>query len=136
MDRRTRRPDLQCQKTSVILLDTHAVIWLLAGHKRARGLPQRARLYVSPTSLLELRFLEELGRIRLKTTLEAVEEDGRFAVDDPSSTTLFKAAADLSWTRDPFDRLIVGHARMRGWRLATADTLIIEHLPAAALVEL
>ena len=120
----------------MILLDTHAVIWLLAGHKRARSLPQRARLYASPSSLLELRFLEEIGRIRLKTTLEAVQEDGRFAFDDPSSTTLFKAAADLPWTRDPFDRLIVGHARMRGWRLATADALIIEHLPAAALVEL
>jgi PIN domain nuclease of toxin-antitoxin system len=120
----------------LILLDTNALIWLLAGHRRARRLPQRARLYASPVSLLELRYLDEIGRIRLKSTIDSVEEDGRFAVDDPSSTTLFRAAADLPWTRDPFDRLIVGHATMRGWRLATSDTRILEHLPATAVVEL
>jgi PIN domain nuclease of toxin-antitoxin system len=128
--------DVHSPESTVILLDTNALIWLLAGHKRARRLPQRSRLYASPVSLLELRFLDEVGRIRLKSTIESVEDDGRFAVDDPSSTTLFKAAADLPWTRDPFDRLIVGHARMRGWRLATSDSALLEHLPAAALVEL
>jgi len=35
----------------------------------------------------------------------------------------------LSWTRDPFDRLLVAHARLRGWRLATADTTLLAHLP-------
>jgi PIN domain nuclease of toxin-antitoxin system len=57
-------------------------------------------------------------------------------VDDPSSATLFKAAAHLAWTRDPFDRLIVGHAQLRGWRLATSDSLIIENLAPAGVIAL
>jgi PIN domain nuclease of toxin-antitoxin system len=120
----------------LILLDTNALIWLLAGHKRARKLPLRTRLYVSPVSLLELQFLEELGRIRLKTSLNAVEGDDRFAVDDPSAAALFKAAVGIGWTRDPFDRLIAAHARMRSWRLATSDSRMIEHMPESALLQL
>jgi PIN domain nuclease of toxin-antitoxin system len=120
----------------VILLDTNALIWLLAGNRRVRRLPRSARLYVSPASLLELRFLEEIGRIRFNTTPDAVEDDDRFAVDDPSSTALFKAAAHLVWTRDPFDRLIVGHAQLRGWRLATADSMILDNLAPAAVIAL
>lgn len=120
----------------MILLDTHALIWLLAGNRRARKLPANARLFLSPVSLLELRLLEELGRIELLGGREALEEDGRFAIDDPSSTALFAASLDLPWTRDPFDRLIAGHARMRGWRLATADARLLEHLPAGSVFEL
>jgi PIN domain nuclease of toxin-antitoxin system len=121
---------------ALILLDTNALIWLLANHKRVRKIPARARLYVSPASLLELRFLEEIGRIRFTTTADAVEDDDRFAVDDPSAKALFGSASLVAWTRDPFDRLIVGHAQLRGWRLATADSTIIKNLPPAALLAL
>ncbi len=37
-------------------------------------------------------------------------------------------AIDLSWTRDPFDRLLVAHARLRGWRFATADAALLKRL--------
>jgi PIN domain nuclease of toxin-antitoxin system len=120
----------------VILLDTNALIWLLAGHRRARKIPERARLYVSPVSLLELQFLAEAGRIRLRVTIGEIEDDSRFAIDDPSSAALFNAAIDLGWTRDPFDRLIVAHAGMRAWRLATADARMIEQLPRTAVLDL
>jgi PIN domain nuclease of toxin-antitoxin system len=120
----------------LILLDTHALIWLLAGHRRAGKIPDRGRLYVSPASLLEMQFLSEIGRIKLKLPLDQIVDDDRFAVDDPSSTALFQAAVELSWTRDPFDRLIVGHARLRGWRLATADERIVGHLAKSAVVEI
>ncbi len=56
----------------VILLDTNALLWLQTGHSRARLLAkQTRRLYVSPASLLELQFLIELGRIRLRAHLAA-----------------------------------------------------------------
>jgi len=86
-------------------------------------------------SLLELRTLEEIGRLDVSRS-GPLEDDMRFTIDDPSSVSLFEAAADLPWTRDPFDRLIVGHALMRGWKLATADARIREHLPTNAVVEL
>ncbi|HEX4405826.1 MAG TPA: PIN domain-containing protein [Polyangia bacterium] len=119
----------------MILLDTHALVWLLSGHRRARRLPARARLFVSPVSLLEIRTLEEIGRFDVSRS-GPLEDDTRFTIDDPSSMALFEAAVDLPWTRDPFDRLIVGHALMRGWKLATADSRIHEHLPANAIVEI
>ena len=48
----------------------------------------------------------------------------------------FDRAAEESWTREPFDRLIVAHARLRGWRLATADAAILERLRPSERFEL
>ena len=114
----------------MILLDTNALIWLEQGHRRARGLSRETRrLYISPASLLELQFLVETGRIRLRSSnvVDLAHHD-LWLLDDPPAAAWFDQALDLSWTRDPFDRLLVAHARLRGWRLATADTALIEHL--------
>ena len=116
----------------MILLDTNALIWIEQGHARARRLTQRrARLYVSPASLLELQFLHEAGRIRLRgsTITDLVYRDDLWLLDDPPAAEWFAEALELGWTRDPFDRLIVAHARLRRWQLATADTVLLEQLP-------
>ncbi len=63
-------------------------------------------------------------------------DDPRWIVDNPDSDALFSAAAGESWTHDPFDRLIVGHAKLRGWRLATGDSEILGRLDSAATFEL
>ena len=87
--------------------------------------------------LLELQFLIEAGRIRLREgTLEHLAEDDRWLLDDPPAAAWFRRAIDLSWTRDPFDRLLVAHARYRGWRLATADTTLLKRLKASERLEL
>jgi PIN domain nuclease of toxin-antitoxin system len=122
----------------VILLDTNALIWLEQGHARSRVLLDLERqLYVSPATLLELQFLIEVGRIRLRGgTLERLANDDRWLVDDPPAAAWFNQAHDLSWTRDPFDRLLVAHARLRGWRFATADTALLKRFKPADRVEL
>jgi PIN domain nuclease of toxin-antitoxin system len=114
----------------LILLDTNALIWLEQGHSRTRVLQRHGRrLYISPASMLELQFLIEAGRIRLRAgTLSALAEDDRWLLDDPPAAAWFDQAADLTWTRDPFDRLLVAHARLRGWRFATADAIVIKQL--------
>ena len=115
----------------MILLDTNALIWLEQGHPRTRPLVKEGkRLYISPASLLELQFLVEAGRIRLKNTSvsDITHRDDLWLLDDPPAATWFDEALDLGWTRDPFDRLIVAHARLRGWRLATADKALIDRL--------
>ena len=115
----------------MILLDTNAIIWLEQGHRRARALSrERQRLYISPASLLELQFLVEAGRIRLRSGagLTDLANDPRWLLDDPPATDWFEEALDLGWTRDPFDRLIVAHAYTRGWRLATGDTRLLAQL--------
>jgi PIN domain nuclease of toxin-antitoxin system len=113
----------------VILLDTHALVWLSAGHRRARSLAGRPRLFVSPASLLELQMLVDIGRVRLRAaTLDAFATDARWTLDDPGGADWFRRACDVTWTRDPFDRLLVAHARLRRWRLATADDHLLDVL--------
>ncbi len=122
----------------MILLDTNALLWLDQGHRRARTLVTEARqLYVSPATILELRMLVEVGR--LKTTAGAFERlvaDDRWLIDEPPALGWFEEAGDLIWTRDPFDRLIMAHARFRGWRVATADRAMLDQLKPRERLEL
>ena len=122
----------------MILLDTHAVIWLAQAHRRARPLARFPRIYLSPASMLEIQFLAEIGRVRLSDGVSAVTlaEDDRWRLDEPPAAKWFGAASELSWTRDPFDRLLAAHARLRGWKLATADDLLLERLPASEVFPL
>jgi len=79
--------------------------------------------------LLELEFLLEAGKIRLKHgTVRMLVDDSRWALDDPPAWAWFSEAIDLGWTRDPFDRLLVAHTRLRGWRLASSDGPLLDRL--------
>ena len=122
----------------MILLDTNAIIWMAQGHRRARPLETLARLHISPASLLEIQFLVEAGRLRFKdaASVDAVAADMRWRLDEPPAGPWFTAACDFGWTRDPFDRLIAAHARVRRWTLATADEQLVEQLPSSAVLPL
>jgi PIN domain nuclease of toxin-antitoxin system len=63
--------------------------------------------------------------------LGALRQDIRLGIADTSAADLVQAAADLSWTRDPFDRLIAAHAIVAGAPLLTADRTILDNLPQA-----
>jgi PIN domain nuclease of toxin-antitoxin system len=131
LDLRAEGADVQAQSAPpVILLDTNALIWLLQRHRRARVLESQPRLQLSPASLLELQLLVEVGRLSLPRdrTVSTVVQDPRWRLDEPPSGPWFEIAGELSWTRDPFDRLLVAHARVRGWKLATADSKLRAHL--------
>ena len=123
----------------MILLDTNAVLWVLATNPRAAPLFAQGRpLRLSPVSLLEIRFLVEVGRLELAAgrSVTEIAEDSRWKLDSPSSARLFSVALDIDWTRDPFDRLLVAHARYRRWRLATGDRLLHERLKGDSLLAL
>ena len=122
----------------VILLDTNALLWLESGHRRARPLvTARRALYVSPMTMLELQVLHEAGRLKFGSgTVTRFFDDDRWLLDDPPAARWFETSLSVGWTRDTFDRLIVAHARLRGWRLATADSLIVENLRESELFEL
>lgn len=122
----------------MILLDTHALLWMHMGNKRAKALRHKTRLYVSPATVLELHFLVEIGRVKLQTgaTVADLVDDDRWLVDDLPAAAWFDRAAAESWTRDPFDRLLVAHAGVRNWKLATADAKLIDRLPARCVLEL
>jgi PIN domain nuclease of toxin-antitoxin system len=63
-------------------------------------------------------------------------ESERWEIDDPDAIGWFEQAAEESWTRDPFDRLIAAHARLRGFRLASGDAAILERLPPGRRIAL
>jgi PIN domain nuclease of toxin-antitoxin system len=134
------RTDLQQPLApTVILLDTNALVWMQNNHPRAAPLARRgARLYISPASLLEIQFLIESGRLRMKrhASLSDLADDERWLQDDPPAAAWFAEARGVGWTHDPFDRLLVAHARLRQWRLATGDVALLEHLEPDEYIEL
>ena len=117
-----------------ILLDTHFVIWITTRADRFDAFPwlDAYRPWgVSPVSLLEIQYLAEVGRIRLRNPAfhRALGRDSRFVVDEVPLLTLIREACELSWTRDPFDRLIAAHSGARRTPLCTVDRRIRAHHP-------
>lgn len=119
---------------AAVYLDTHAAAWLYAG--RSELFPEVARrvigehtLLISPAVLLELEYLFEIKRADRpgsEVVADLGEQLGVRLCDLPFAEVA-RAAARESWTRDPFDRLIVGHAAARGAGLVTKDRTIHEH---------
>lgn len=87
----------------------------------------------SPIVELELAYLFEVGRVTEppRAPLEVLGRSIGLAVAEASASDLVGAALDLSWTRDPFDRLIAAHAIASGANLLTADRTMLKHLPLA-----
>jgi PIN domain nuclease of toxin-antitoxin system len=109
-----------------LLLDTHFLVWLLLDAPRLREFPWLPRYLpwgISPVSLLEVQFLQEIGKIEVDSrALEArLAGDARFVVDEVPLLALVKSALDLGWTRDPFDRLLAAHSAARRLPLCTTD---------------
>ncbi len=119
---------------SLIHLDTHAVIWLAAGELLRFSpfvppLLQQASPVISPIVLLELDYLHEVGKLKVPGRDIVNDLAGKIglALDAGSFTAIVQAAADLTWTRDPFDRLIAATARAAGAPLLTKDATILAH---------
>ena len=95
-------------------------------------------LYISPANLLEIQFLLEAQRIRLRPGMSVDDflSDGRWVLDDPPAAAWFDVAQGLTWTRDPFDRLLAAHSQYRGWKLATGDGHLLDVLDPDAVMEL
>jgi PIN domain nuclease of toxin-antitoxin system len=115
-----------------LLLDTHVLLWITLEAPRLRELPwlDRYRPWgVSPITLLEIRFLAETGRLEIRRPGfgEAVAGDPRFVLDEVPLVPLVEKAVGLSWTRDPFDRLLAAHSEARRVPLATLDRYLRAH---------
>jgi PIN domain nuclease of toxin-antitoxin system len=114
------------------LLDTHFLLWLLLGSERLAAFPwlDRYRPWgLSPVTLLEVAFLGEAGRIEVDAPRlgERLAEDPRFLLDEVPTAALFRRAVELSFTRDPFDRLLAAHSAARQLPLITADRALLAH---------
>jgi len=90
-------------------------------------------VFVSPIVELELTYLFEVGRVTepASAPLASLHRKIGLQIADASLAELVAAAAPLTWTRDPFDRLIAAHSIVAGAPLVTADETIRENLPQA-----
>lgn len=109
-----------------VLLDTHFLLWTALDAERLKEFPwlNAYRPWgVSPVSFLEIQFLAEVGRLEVRNPdfVHAVAADPRFTVDEVPLVTLVEKALPLSWTRDPFDRLLAAHSDARRVPLCTLD---------------
>ncbi|MFV0370431.1 MAG: type II toxin-antitoxin system VapC family toxin [Azonexus sp.] len=125
------------QEPRLTFLDTHILIWLCTEKRRRFPQPARAAiesgwLAISPMVELELEFLREIGRIRqgASAILNALATLP-LHIDPTPFASVARAAATQPWTRDPFDRFIVGQAIAAGGCLVTADERIQQHFPNA-----
>jgi PIN domain nuclease of toxin-antitoxin system len=118
----------------VIALDTHVVVWLY--DQGAAALPdhiarrlEAEAVRIAPPVQLELTYLHEIGRLtvapaRMLGQLQAALD---VTPDEITAQALFTAALPLTWTRDPFDRLICAHSALLGIDLVTKDQRIHAH---------
>lgn len=122
----------------MIYLDTHVVVWLYAGmsHKlsdRVRELINNHEIYISPVVHLELQYLFEIQRISNEAQGIVSDLAGHIGlkVCDKNFSAIISSALRHSWTRDPFDRLIVGNADLNQNILVTKDKNILENYEKA-----
>jgi PIN domain nuclease of toxin-antitoxin system len=121
----------------MIYLDTHVVVWLYTGD-RGRLTPEilsklDADLLISPMVELELALLHETGRLVPTSTEVVIDLERRIGlrICDLPFRDVATFASQLHWTRDPFDRVIVGQASASGQPLATRDRTIRQHYARA-----
>ncbi len=112
--------------------------WLYEGADRriptvVRNLIESDQPLVSPIVELELTYLYEVGRVTepAAAPLAALRKTIGLQVSDVSTAALVQAATGLSWTRDPFDRMIAAQAIVADAPLVTADRTILSNLPQA-----
>jgi PIN domain nuclease of toxin-antitoxin system len=122
----------------VIYLDTHVVAWLYAAEvKRFTALGRQRleteELLVSPIVELELQYLREVERITTDAApiMEALRTLIGLAMCEQAFAVVVAESIRQTWTRDPFDRLIVAQAITRNAPLLTKDQTILEHYPLA-----
>lgn len=112
--------------------------WLYEGADRripsaVRQLVESEEPFVSPIVELELTYLYEVGRVTepAAAPLAALRKTIGLQIADVSLVVLVQAAAELTWTRDPFDRMIAAQAIVADAPLITADETILANLPLA-----
>lgn len=122
----------------MIYLDTHVVVWLYAGKidnlsEDAKILIDKNGLFISPIVRLELQYLYEIQRITVEANdiiLNLSDLIG-LQICNKNFDTIINGAFKLSWTRDPFDRIIVANASINQNILVTKDRNILKNYQKA-----
>jgi PIN domain nuclease of toxin-antitoxin system len=123
----------------ICYLDTQVIIWLAEANlaklsQRALSIIPTADLRISPMAVVELGYLYEIGRIVVtpQEILVKLSAEVGLTVCSHPFPIVAEVALGETWTRDPFDRIIVAHAKANGVSpLLTKDELIRANYPNA-----
>lgn len=118
----------------MIYIDTHIAVWLFAGQveklsEQAKNLLNENEIQVSPIVRLELQYLNEIKRITVSANdiITDLSNSIGLKVCDKNFNNVINSSMDITWTRDPFDRIIVGNASLNDDYLVTKDQTILEN---------
>lgn len=122
----------------MIYLDTHVAVWLYDGQLErfsgtVRSLFENNDMLISPMAVLELHYLYETGRITVPAKKMFHELSIKIDLKEcllPFSSIVLQAQS-ISWTRDPFDRIITAHAMEGNAALVTKDAHILKNYKKA-----
>ena len=115
-------------------LDTHLVVWLYSGNldlisQKVKDIIETNELLYSPIIKLEVQFLKEIKEIKEgpKKIIESLKKEIGLKESRIDFAKVVDASIKLTWTRDPFDRLIVSNALVTNSILLTKDENILRN---------
>jgi PIN domain nuclease of toxin-antitoxin system len=98
-----------------------------------RDLMNEQDIAISPVVRLELQFLYEIHRVADDSSTIVADLANRIGltISDKHFNSTISRALEISWTRDPFDRIIVANASLEDSILVSKDQGILSHYPFA-----
>ena len=118
----------------LVYCDTHVIVLLYANElslfpRQALRLLEHGNLFVSPVVLLELEYLYEVGKIKIdaEKIFKGLEKSIGLKTCHQDFSKIILESLKQSWTRDPFDRIIVAQASISKSSLITKDEFIHKH---------
>jgi PIN domain nuclease of toxin-antitoxin system len=120
-----------------VLVDTHAILWWLAGDKRLSRPAKRIledpanRRWVSVASLWEIAIKMSTGRLTtqdltLRTIIDQLSEQ-EFVIRAVRVADLLQLEQLAEIHRDPFDRILIAQAIEEHVPILTADAIIAQY---------
>jgi PIN domain nuclease of toxin-antitoxin system len=117
----------------LIYLDTHIVVWLYAGllekfSQSIQTILNENEILISPIVRLELEYLYEIEHVMEPAHVIVADLADRIGlrVCEKDFNAIVSQAIKLTWTRDPFDRLIVANAALNDNILISKDQNILD----------
>lgn len=114
-----------------LLLDTHVLLWSLAGSPRLSSTAREAivdaanDVFVSAASMWEASIKRSVGKLRFETAKILAEMEFNGFRELPITARHALAAGDLPLHhKDPFDRMLVAQAIAEGLTLVTSDSAL------------
>ncbi|MBD2778140.1 type II toxin-antitoxin system VapC family toxin [Iningainema tapete] len=120
----------------MIYLDTHVVVWLYSGltaklTDTAKSLINDNEVYTSPMVRLELQYLYEIRRIEDEHKPDLIIDDMSAEIGlkicNKNFNDVISIALTITWTRDPFDRIITANSQLNNNILLSKDENILNN---------